>query len=166
MSAESSGAPDHAEPDHAEPDHTEPDCPICAKHRGAGPLVGVRIWQDRYAMLSHRPLGPDGTVVLGYLYIEPSRHAPYLPDLTDGEATSIARTVRRAALGLRRELAPDFVFSAIVGSGIPHFHQHLFVRHAGTPAEYDWMAGDRWPEAPRGDQAAVEDLCGRLAGYL
>ena len=58
------------------------------------------------------------------------------------------------------------VFSAIVGMAIPHFHQHLFVRHAGTPAEYDWMAGDRWPGAPRGDEPAVVELCGRLRRHI
>jgi ATP adenylyltransferase len=144
----------------------EPDCRICAKHRGEGPLVGPEVWTDGYSLVSHRPVDADGTAVLGYLYVETRRHVPYLADLTDAEAEAIARTVRRAARGLRIELGADFVFSAIIGMGIPHFHQHLFVRHPGTPAEYDWMAGDQWPDAPRGSTAEITELCVRLAAYL
>ena len=58
---------------------------------------------------------------------------PYLADLTDRGAEAIGRVVRRATVALRTELAPDFVFTMVVGMGIAHFHQHLFVRHAGTP---------------------------------
>jgi len=43
----------------------ELDCPICAKHRGHGPLVGPKVWEDEVLLLSHRPVGADGTSVLG-----------------------------------------------------------------------------------------------------
>ena len=129
-------------------------------------MVGPKVWEDEHLLISHRPVGEDGTAILGYLYVETRRHVPYLADLTDREAETIGRAVRRAALGLRTELGADFVFSAIVGMGIPHFHQHLFVRHAGTPAEHDWMAGDQWPDAPRGATPAVVALCSRLRPYL
>ena len=141
-------------------------CPICAKHRGEGPLVGPVVWEDDVLMLSHGPVDEQGTAVLGYLFVEPRRHVPYLPDLTEAEAEAIARVVHRAAIGLRTELRPDFVFSAIVGTGVAHFHQHLFVRHAGTPARYEWMASGRWPDAPRGSLDDVVDLCGRLRRYV
>ena len=143
-----------------------PDCAICAKHRGEGPLVGPMDWADDDALIFHRPVGTDGTTVLGYLYVESRRHVPYLADLSDAEAEAIARVVRRAALGLRTELNADFVFSAVVGMGIPHFHQHLFARHPGTPARYGWLEGDEWPDAPRGTTAAVVELCERLRPYL
>jgi ATP adenylyltransferase len=143
-----------------------PGCLICAKHRGEGPLVGPKVWEDEHALVSHHPIGEDGTAVLGRLYVETRRHVPYLADLSDAEAEAIGRTVRRAALGLRTELGADFVFSAIVGMGVAHFHQHLFVRHPGTPTEYGWMAGDKWPDAPRGPTPVVADLCRRLRPYL
>jgi diadenosine tetraphosphate (Ap4A) HIT family hydrolase len=148
----------------AEP--AEPDCLICAKHRGEGPLVGPMVWADEHLLISHRPVGADGTTVLGYLYVETRRHVPYLTDLSDDEAELIGRAVRRAALGLRTELDADLVFSAIIGTGIAHFHQHVFVRHTGTPADYGWMSGDQWPDAPRGTTASVVELCGRLRRYL
>jgi ATP adenylyltransferase len=143
-----------------------PECPICAKHRGDGPLVCPEVWADRLLLVTHRAVGENGTTVLGHLFVETRRHVPYLADLTEDEAVAVARTVRLAARGLRTELGADFVFSAIVGMGVPHFHQHLFVRHAGTPAEYGWMAGHDWPDAPRGTTEAVTDLCDRLRAHL
>jgi diadenosine tetraphosphate (Ap4A) HIT family hydrolase len=124
------------------------------------------VWEDEDLLVFHRPVGEDGTTVLGYLFVETRRHVPYVSDLTDAEAEKIGRVVRRASLGLRTELRPDFVFSLIAGMGIAHFHQHLFVRHAGTPAEYGFMAGDEWPAAPRGATPEVVDLCSRLRPYI
>jgi len=141
-------------------------CSICDKHRGAGPLVGPTVWADDDVVVTHRPVGADGTTVLGYLYVETRRHAPYLADLTDREAEKVGKVVRRAALSLRTELAADYVFSVIVGRAVAHFHQHLFVRHTGTPADYDWLAGDEWPEAPRETASDVENLCARLRIYF
>jgi ATP adenylyltransferase len=63
---------------------------------------------------------------------------------------------------MRAELHPDFVFSAVIGTGVAHFHQHVFVRHAGTPAQYDWDASGRWPDAPRGTTPTAVELCSRL----
>src|SRR5829696_6971918 len=121
---------------------SEANCLMCAKHRGEGPLVGPKVWEDELVLVFHRPVDETGTTVLGHLFVETRRHAPFLADLADAEAEAVGRTVRRAALGLRAELHPDFVFSAVIGTGVPHFHQHVFVRHAGTPAQYDWHAGD------------------------
>lgn len=141
-------------------------CLICAKHRGEGPLVGPIVWADDLLVVTHGVPGAEGSAVLGYLFVEPRRHVPYLPDLTEEEAEAIARIVRRAAIGLRAELHPDFVFSAVVGTGVSHFHQHLFVRPAGTPARFGWMEGDKWPDAPRGTLDDIVELCGRLRPYI
>jgi diadenosine tetraphosphate (Ap4A) HIT family hydrolase len=142
------------------------DCPICAKHRGEGPLVGPIVWEDEHCLVFHAPLGGQDTVFLGYLFLETRRHVPYLADLDDAEAAAIGRVASRLARGLRTELRADFVFSAIVGTGVAHFHQHLFARHPGTPAEYRWMNSHEWPDAPRGTGQQVTELCARLRSYL
>lgn len=142
------------------------DCPICAKHRSEGPLVGPMVWEDEHCLVFHRPLDEDGTAVPGYLFLETRRHLPYLADLNDAEAGAIGRVAARAARGLRTELNADFVFSAVVGTGVAHFHQHVFARHPGTPAEYRWMASHDWPDAPRNTEQQIADLCGRLRSYL
>jgi ATP adenylyltransferase len=141
-------------------------CLICAKHRGEGPLGGFRVWENEHSLVFHRPVDGSGTTMPGYLFVESRRHVPYLADLTDEEAAAIGRTVRRAAAGLRAELDADFVFSAVAGMSQAHFHQHLFVRHRGTPAEYGWMSGDEWPEVPRHSDQKINDLCVRLRAHL
>ncbi|MEU4621007.1 HIT family protein [Actinoplanes sp. NPDC023801] len=142
------------------------ECLICAKHRGEGSLGGIRVWEDEHSLVFHRPVDASGTTMPGYLFVESRRHVPYLADLTDVEAAAIGRVVRRAAEALRAEVDAEFVFSAVAGMSHAHFHQHLFVRHRGTPAEYGWMAGDQWPGVPRSTAPAIAELCVRLRPYL
>lgn len=134
----------------------EADCPICAKHRGAGPLVGPVIYADDLVFVAHRATG-----ALGYVFVETRRHAPHLDSLTDAEAEAVGRVTSRLARGLRAELGVDFVHTAVAGLGVPHFHQHVFVRHLGTPKDHPWWP--EWPSGPRGD---VEALAVRLRSYL
>jgi ATP adenylyltransferase len=119
-------------------------CPLCEKHRGEGLLVGPVIYQDDLVHVAHRATGP-----LGYVFIDAQRHVPYLGDLTDDEAAAVGRAASRLAAGLRRLLDIDFVHSMVAGTAVPHFHQHVFVRHHGTPDQYAWW--EQWPDAPTGD---------------
>jgi diadenosine tetraphosphate (Ap4A) HIT family hydrolase len=135
---------------------TDPECPICQKHRGEGPLVGPVIWEDDLVFVAHRATGS-----LGYAFVETQRHAPHLDDLTDAEAEAVGRVTARLALGLCAELDVDFVHSAVLGMGVAHFHQHVFVRHANTPDTYAWWQA--WPDAPQGDTDA---LAKRLHSYI
>lgn len=128
--------------------------------------MGPLVWEDENCLVFHKAAGEQGTGFLGHVFVETRRHTPYLADLSDAEAVSVGRAAARAARGLRAELHADFVFSAIVGRGVPHFHQHVFARHPGTPEEYGWMGGDEWPQAPRGTAAQIAELCGRLRAYL
>jgi ATP adenylyltransferase len=141
------------------------DCPICAKHRGEGPLVGPEVWRDELVVVS-QPAQAAGPPLLGHLFVETRRHAPYLDDLTDAEASAVGRAVRTAAAALRAELDVEHVFSAVIGRGVPHFHQHVFPRHRGTPEDLPWHAGDEWPGAPRGGVAELEELAERLRPYF
>jgi diadenosine tetraphosphate (Ap4A) HIT family hydrolase len=134
-------------------------CPICAKHRGAGPLVCPEVWSDDQVVVTHRP----GTFP-GYLFVEPRRHVASLDALTEPEALAIARAVWVAARALRAELDPESVHTFVAGRSAAkvHLHQHVFVRHRGTPTERGWLDVD-WPGAPHGDPAT---LCGRLAPHF
>jgi diadenosine tetraphosphate (Ap4A) HIT family hydrolase len=141
------------------------ECPICAKHRGEGPLNGPEIWRDDLVVVGHTP-ARDEPVLLGYLFIESLRHAAYLDDLTDVEAAAVGSSARRAALALRAELDLEHVFSAVIGRGIPHFHQHVFPRYRGTPAETDWHDANGWAGSPRGGEPEIEALASRLRTYF
>lgn len=141
------------------------ECLICAKFRGEGPLVGPFAWENELVRVSH--VLPGGApVVLGHLIVETRRHAAYLDGLTDAEAAAVGRAVRRAAAALRAELDVAFIHSAVINFAMEHFHQHVYLRHMGTPAEFAWYRADEWPDAPHGDLAAVAELCRRLAGHF
>ena len=107
-------------------------------------------------LVAHRATGS-----LGYAFVESRRHAPYMDDLTDAEAEVVGRVTTRLARGLRSELNIASVHSFVAGIGVAHFHQHVFVRHIGSPEQYAWW--QQWPDAPQGD---IKALANRLGGYI
>lgn len=141
------------------------ECLVCAAHRGEGPLVAPLVWGDELVVVTHLPAGTERTM-LGHLLVETRRHAAYLDGLTEDEASAVGRAVRAAAIGLRAELAIEAVHSAVINQRLEHFHQHVLVRHQGTPDEYEWHRVDEWLGAPSGDAVEVAHLCGRLRGYF
>lgn len=141
------------------------ECIICAKFRGEGPLAGPYLWQDDLVRVSH-VLPGDEPVALGHLIVESRRHAAYLDGLTDAEAAAVGMAARTAARALRAELDPASVHSAVINTRMEHFHQHVYVRHRGTPEDYRWHDADEWPDAPHGDAAAVATLTERLTPYF
>lgn len=140
-------------------------CAICARQRGEGPLAGPFVWQDELVSVSHANPG-EQRVALGHLVVETRRHVPYLDGLTDAEAAAVGLAARTAARALRAEFDVAFVHSAVVNAGMEHFHQHVYVRHRGTPVEYRWHSADEWPGAPHGDAAAVAELSDRLRAHF
>jgi len=112
--------------------------------------------------VSHRPVDPDGKGFLGYLFVETNRHVASWDGLTQNEAVEAARMAWAAAKAMREELSPEFVFSAIAGRRVSHFHQHVFVRHSGTPDQVDWMDAGSWDGAPRATHGQIAALSRRL----
>lgn len=141
-------------------------CEICAAQRGEGPLVAPLVWQDELVFVRHAAASDEPMVVLGHVVVETRRHAAYLHGLDDAEAQAVGRAVHRAAVGLRAELDVEFVHAAVINQRMEHFHQHVFVRHRGTPAEFGWSRADEWPDAPQGDAGEVASLCSRLGPYF
>lgn len=133
-----------------------PRCPICQKQAGHGPLVGPVVHQDELVHVAHRA---DGA--LGYLFVETRRHVAQLDELTDAEAAAVGRVTTHLARALRAELDVEHVHTFVAGLAVPHFHQHVFVRHPGTPDAHPWW--QPWPGAPRGDAA---ELTSRLRRHL
>jgi ATP adenylyltransferase len=146
---------------------TFPDCVICRKHRGEGPLLGgAQVWADKHVLVFHRPPDDSGTAFLGHLFLETRDHVPYLDQLSPSLAAAIAEARRRAAIALRIELNAEHVFAAVIGRGVPHFHEHVFVRYPGTPDDVAWDDSDEWEGARRGGVADVEELAARLRLYF
>jgi ATP adenylyltransferase len=143
---------------------TDPACPICAGHRGEGDLVAPVVWRDDLVWVKH--LVTPMRATLGHLIVETARHAPFVHSLTDEESAAVGRAVRDSARALRSELDVDAVHAMVINTRHEHFHEHVVVRHRGTPTEYSWHQVDDWPDAPTGGPSEVARLCQRLARHF
>jgi len=134
---------------------TSDNCPICAKHRGEGSLTGELVTRRDGFWVYHAPVGDDGLAPLGYLIIESDRHVPYLADLSHEEAAGLGRLRTRLASALRGTLEFEFVFAAVIGTGIDHFHEHLLPRPAREPRDVEWHRSDELLERADVDKVAA-----------
>ena len=96
-------------------------CAICAGPEGDAELGRTEVWRDDHWRLS---MAVEGEV-LGFAYLEPIRHIPYLADLEGPEATTFGPAVARASAVLRQATGAPLVYAYIFGGGIPHLHVHL-----------------------------------------
>lgn len=138
-------------------------CPLCERHRGAGPLAGTPLYEDPLVLAYHAPAGETGGY-LGYVFVETRRHVGGLAARTDDEVVAEARLVARVAAALEAtgaEHVYTFVFDHVA-----HHHAHVVARHPGTPREYWGSRVDEWPDAPRAWDAAFDDYCARLRTHL
>ncbi|WP_345711094.1 histidine triad (HIT) protein [Kineococcus glutinatus] len=143
---------------------TAANCAICAKHQGLGPLAGPIVWEDELVVVTHRPAGdPGGRGVAGYLFVESRRHVDRWQLLTRAEMGAVAEAAWTGARVLSARFATEYVFTMIVGMAVQHFHQHVFVRHPGTPTDIAWSDWGTWPGAPRVPAADLEQLVVELA---
>lgn len=96
-------------------------CAICRGTDGDAELDRVEVWRDTHWRLSMSRRGPT----LGFSYLEPIRHIPYLADLDGDEAATFGPAVARASRVLRDATGARLVFAYVFGGGIPHLHVHL-----------------------------------------
>jgi hypothetical protein len=69
------------------------DCFVCRKHRGEIQIPGGAVYEDDLVYAGHiQILEGKSTAYLGYLMVEPKRHAPTLADIDDTEAAAPARS--------------------------------------------------------------------------
>lgn len=145
----------------------EAGCFVCDKHRDtSGLMPGGPLWANELVVVSHlSPLSPGRggqPVYLGYLFVEPRRHAPGLADLTDPEARAVGLWCSRVSRALKTVAGAEHVYAAVIGDGVPHLHVHLVARYPGTPREYWWQRVDEWPDASRGGETEIAAFVARL----
>lgn len=97
------------------------DCVICRGTDGDDELDRVEVWRDAHWRLSMSRHGPT----LGFAYLEPLRHIPYLADLNGREAATFGPAIARASAALRQAADARLVYAYVFGGGIPHLHVHL-----------------------------------------
>jgi diadenosine tetraphosphate (Ap4A) HIT family hydrolase len=96
-------------------------CAICAGPAGDDELDRVEVWRDDQWRLSMSRHGPT----LGFAYLEPIRHIPFLADLDGPEAATFGPAIARASAVLREASGAALVYAYVFGGGIPHLHVHL-----------------------------------------
>jgi diadenosine tetraphosphate (Ap4A) HIT family hydrolase len=142
------------------------ECLVCKEVAGEIELPGGVLWEDAEAMAFHLPpTDANERPYLGHCLVVTRRHIDHLGDLTAAEAASIAAASRAIAGALRAE-GVERVHLAVIGLGVPHFHQHLYPRYAGVPAGISWMDVDGLPDAPHGGASEIASLVERLRQHL
>ena len=125
------------------------------------------MYEDELVYASHGAI-PEGKAdtYLGTLFVEPRRHAAGLDDLTDAEAERFGLVTTRLSRALRFATQAERIYSAVLGHHVPHLHMWLIPRYLGTPPKLWGVGVLEWPEAPRGDVAAIENLCAKIRNEL
>jgi histidine triad (HIT) family protein len=139
------------------------DCFVCRKHRGEIPVPGGWIYHDDLVRVSHLSI-PDGEigVYLGWVVVEPNRHAPGLGDLTKAEAQRVGLVVSRVSRALQESEGAEHVYAFVLGHHVPHLHVYVVPRYPGTPPEYWGMRIGEWAGAPQGDGQVIATVTERL----
>ena len=140
------------------------DCFICRKHREMPPEAVI--YEDEMVIASHAAPQADGQVYRGWCLIEPRRHAPGLPDLTESEAERVGRLMASLGRAMRDELKAEHIYAFVLGHHAAHLHVHLLARYPGTPRQYWGQRLDEWPEAPKVNGAGIDLLVSRLKKRL
>lgn len=145
------------------------DCLVCRELRGDVALPGGILLQDAVAVAFHAPPleeRNDQRNYLGHLLVVTRRHIAGLADLDDAEAASVGRFSARLARALTEGAGADWVYSAVIGTGMPHFHLHLLPRYLDTPREVPWHAIDEWEGARRGSAPEIAEFVEVLRSSL
>ena len=139
------------------------DCLCCREVAGEVDLPGGLLVDDEHAIAFHLPPLPEYSErpYLGHCLVVTRRHVDHLGDLAADEAAAVALAARMVAGALREE-GVERVHVAVIGTGVPHFHLHLYPRYPGAPPGTPWMSLDELPGAPHGGAAEVAELVGRL----
>jgi len=141
-------------------------CLVCRELSGEIDLPGGFLWDDGETVAFHLP-PTDGNEhpYLGYCLVVTRRHVDHLSDLTAAETSSVASASRTIAAALRAE-GVERVHVAVIGLGVPHFHQHLYPRYPGVSAGTSWMDVDRLPDAPHGGPSEIAAFTDRLRKHI
>lgn len=146
---------------------TPEECLVCRKHRGQAPLFGGAIYSDKLIFISHAQLwGEETEHYLGHFFIEPKRHVPLLSDLNREEAEAIGYYTSLIAKALIQTEGAEHVYSFVLGDHVPHVHVHILGRYPGAPREYWGPRVDEWPDAPRGIEPEINQVCDRIRAFL
>jgi len=131
-------------------------CVLCRSAEGDAELDRVLVWEDDWWRLTTSRRAS----VVGFSYLEPKRHIPYLADLGGVEAASFGPTLARVARLLRDATGAEFIWALVFGEHVPHLHVNLAPRRRGDALLEDPVLVD--PAAPKPSRADHEAIIERL----
>ena len=102
-------------------------CEICRGEAFDADFGRVLVWRDELWRLSTSVIAP----ILGYSYLEPLRHIPFVTDLDGPEATSFGPTLAAVTRLLKELTEADIVYALMFGDHVPHLHVNLLPHRAG-----------------------------------
>jgi diadenosine tetraphosphate (Ap4A) HIT family hydrolase len=106
----------------------EPDaCDICRGEAFDVEFGRTLVWQDDLWRLSTSVVTP----ILGFSYLEPIRHIPYISDLDGPEAESFGPTLARITGLLKGLTDADIVYALMFGDHVAHLHVNLVPHRRG-----------------------------------
>ena len=106
---------------------TRPGCVICRGAAFDAEFVRVLVWQDELWRVSTSVVAP----LVGFSYLEPRRHIPFIADLDGPEAASFGPTLARVTDLLRTLTGAEFVYALMFGDHVPHLHVNIVPHRAG-----------------------------------
>jgi diadenosine tetraphosphate (Ap4A) HIT family hydrolase len=123
------------------------------------------VYEDDRFYVTH-PLDEDKATYLGSLMTVTRRHAPSFAELTADEARELGLLLSRVSRALKAATGAGHTYTYFFGEGFHHLHVFTVARYDEMPAAYVRLDVERWPQAPRGDAAAVKALCAVLRADL
>ncbi len=139
-------------------------CLFCDVQRGQPPAVGGGVYEDELVYAYH--WADEGPSYLGHLALTTKRHALDFTELTPAEAQSVGLLITRLSSALKACTGAEKIYAEFYGEVTPHLHVLLTARYPDMPMEYLRWNVSHWPDAPRGDTAAIAALCDRLRAAL
>lgn len=140
-------------------------CMFCDEaHLKAQPSACVVYEDDRFYVI--HPLDADAPTYLGSLMTVAKRHIPSFAELNAEEAQALGLLLAHVTRALKVATGAEHAYAYFFGEGFRHLHVFTVARYDAMPAAFVRLDVERWPDAPRGDAAAVEALCARAREAL
>ena len=135
---------------------------MCRKHRGEVSTPGGAVYEDDLFYSGHAQIREGQTqAYLGYLMLEPRRHARGIEDLDRHEAARLGPLLGHLARALRESEGAERVYVFVIGEPYLTCMFISWPRYPGAPREYWGPRVDEWPQlhtaAPRKSPRCVND---------
>lgn len=114
-------------------------CLLCRSDAGDDLAGRVLVWEDALWRLT---TSVEGDYTLGFSYLEPKRHIPFVTDLDGAEAATFGRVLARCAAALKQASGCQLVYVYVFGGGVAHLHVHLAPHSDGDALNDNLLRGE------------------------